>query len=111
LTAAGRNLAVERHRPLGNDPRAFFAEQLQVRRIQFFGFLLQNSSDDFNARALQLRKAATGYLRKRISHRGDNAFHTGSDHCFCARRRFALVATRFECDVERAATSLLASHF
>ena len=80
-------------------------EQRQIRRVEPTRRGFAQSDLDRNARGAQKRGPLAGHLRKRIAHGGDDAPHAGPQHGISARRRLAVMAARFERDVERGTLS------
>ncbi len=105
LAAAGpgRELAVQRHGPLGENPRASAVNQLQVGGVQLPRFLLQQPPFHLDAGLLQFRDAASSHLGKRVLVRHHDPAHGGPDQGSGAGRRLAVMAARFERHVQRRA--------
>jgi hypothetical protein len=105
----GGDLAVERHGPLGNDPGVAGGDQLQVRRVQRAGVGFVQADFDCNSAIGKLPQTAAGYLGKRVLHRGHDAGDSRGHDRLAARWRLAVMAARFQRDVQRASRGPLAS--
>jgi hypothetical protein len=108
VAADARKLAVERHRPLADDPRATGRKQLEIRPVELAGGRFMQADFHVEARGPQLRRAAAGDLRKRIFHRRDHPRDARPNNGRGARGRFAVMTTGLERDVERGAVGPIA---
>ncbi len=106
IPRAGGNLAVQTLRPLQNHPRTFLPHQLDVWRVQFGRFALQQSHFRLNAGFLQRTQAAARNERVRIAQRRDHTRHTGLDQRGGAGRRLALMAARLQYHEDRGAAGI-----
>ena len=99
VTRRRRDSTIDRHRPLGDRPRATGVDQFQIWRVEFSSVLKARSDIDADARLLEAPDSAAVDLGKGISHRDDDSCDASADQCFGARRCFSGVATRLKRDV------------
>ena len=101
IAAAGSNLSIERHGPLGHYPGPARGKEFQIRGVELSGLVFQDARLHFHAGGAEFRQTAAGNLGKRVGHGGHHAGDTGRKHGAGARRCLALVAAWLQRHVER----------
>jgi hypothetical protein len=102
---------VERHGPFGDDPRPARLDEFSIGCVEPPGLSFQQSDLDGDAGRSKFGDAAALDRRERVRLGHDHAAYAATDHRLRAGGRFALVATRFEGDVERGACRSAAGDF
>ena len=106
--AACGDLAVERHGPFGNDPRASHLNELPIGRGQPPGPVFQEANVDTDTSLTEPRDPRSTDLRKGVLHGDHDAVKTTVDDPFRAGGRLALVAAGFQGDKQSPAAGLVA---
>ena len=96
IATAGRDPAVEAHRPLGDHPRSTRADEAAERRREPCGRLLQNTALDLEAGGPQARDPATVDRRKGIARSDHHSTDPRRDHRGRAGGSLAVVAAGLE---------------
>ena len=110
LSAAGGDLAVERHGPFGDDPRPARLDELQIGRIQTPGVGFQQSQFHVEAGGPQFGDTAALNLGEGVACGYHDAAHARGQHGLGAGGRLTVVTARFEGDVERGPGRAIAGH-
>ena len=101
VAGASGNFSVERHGPFGDHPRPAGCHQFQIRRVESSRLGFHQADFDRNSRgssaAIPRPLTASNGSRCAAHHAGNS----GGNQRIGARRRFAMVATRFQRDVGR----------
>ena len=96
IPAAGRDPAVEAHRPLGDHPRSTRADEAAERRRETCGRLLQNPALDLESGGPQARDPATVDRREGIARSDHHPTDPRRDHRGRAGGSLAVVAAGLE---------------
>lgn len=96
VASTGGDLAVERHGPLGDDPRSAGRKQLQIGSVEPPRFRLADAGLDGDAGRSQLGDPAAIDLGKGIAQCENDAVDAGRDDRAGAGGRLAVMATRLQ---------------